>query len=88
MFALTTEEWEILRSRNVTSSWGGLRKLPLVFTEQGVSMLSSVFKSETAIEVNIQIIRVFAKMRELLADYVVIFCTTPGASNGMPGFRL
>lgn len=42
--------------------------MPLVFTEQGVAMLSSVLNSETAIDVNIQIIRVFAKMRELLAN--------------------
>lgn len=69
MFALTSEEWEILKSQNVTSSWGGRRKLPLVFTEQGVAMLSSVLNSETAIDVNIQIIRVFTKMRELLADH-------------------
>lgn len=69
MFGLTAEEWEILKSQNVTSSWGGRRKLPLVFTEQGVAMLSSVLNSELAIEVNIQIIRVFTKMRELLMDH-------------------
>ena len=69
MFELTAEEWEILKSQNVTSSWGGRRKLPLVFTEQGVAMLSSVLNSELAIEVNIQIIRVFTKMRELLMDH-------------------
>ena len=66
MFALSQEEWEILKSQNVTSSWGGRRKLPLVFTEQGVAMLSSVLNSETAIDVNIQIIRVFTRMREML----------------------
>lgn len=63
MFMLNPEEWEILISQNVTSSWGGRRKLPLVFTEQGVAMLSSVLNSETAIAVNIQIIRVFTRMR-------------------------
>ncbi len=47
-------------------AWGGTRKLPYVFTEQGVAMLSSVLKSDTAIDVNIQIIRVFTRMRELL----------------------
>ncbi len=46
-------------------AWGGTRKLPYVFTEQGVAMLSSVLKSDTAIDVNIQIIRVFTRMREL-----------------------
>src|SRR5690606_25617254 len=66
MYALSQEEWEILKSQNVTSSWGGRRKLPLVFTEQGVAMLSSVLNSETAIDVNIQIIRVFTRMREML----------------------
>lgn len=55
-----------LISQNATSSHGGLRKLPFVFTEQGVAMLSSVLKSDTAIEVNIKIIRIFNKMRELL----------------------
>jgi len=48
----------------VTSSWGGTRKLPFAFTEQGVAMLSSVLNSDTAIAVNIRIIRVFTKMRE------------------------
>lgn len=69
MFELTNEEWEILKSQIVTSSWGGRRKLPLVFTEQGVAMLSSVLNSEAAIAVNIQVIRVFTKMRELLANH-------------------
>jgi len=53
----------------VTSSWGGIRKLPLAFTEQGVAMLSSVLNSETAIEVNIRIIRIFTRMRELLLTH-------------------
>lgn len=66
MFQLTPEEWENLKSQNATSSWGGRRKLPKVFTEQGVAMLSSVLNSETAIEVNIQIIRVFTRTREVL----------------------
>lgn len=48
----------------MTSSWGGTRKLPFAFTEQGVAMLSSVLNSDTAIAVNIRIIRVFTKMRE------------------------
>lgn len=69
MFVLTTEEWENLKSQNVTSSWGGRRKLPLVFTEQGVAMLSSVLNSEAAIDVNIQIIRVFTRVRELLSTH-------------------
>lgn len=64
MFVLTEKEYENLKSQNATSSWGGRRKLPSAFTEQGVAMLSSVLNSEIAIEVNIRIIRVFTKMRE------------------------
>lgn len=76
MFSLTQSEWEILRSQFVTSKsqdWsdlrGGRRTLPFGFTEQGIAMLSSVLKSETAILVNIQIIRVFTRMRELLSTH-------------------
>ena len=64
MFTLTQKEFENLKSQNATSSWGGRRKLPNAFTEQGIAMLSSVLNSDTAIEVNIRIIRVFTKMRE------------------------
>jgi ORF6N domain len=66
MFELTKKEFENLRRQFGTSSWGGTRYMPMAFTEQGVAMLSSVLNSPTAIEVNIQIIRVFSKMRELL----------------------
>ncbi|MDD5489103.1 MAG: ORF6N domain-containing protein [Candidatus Moranbacteria bacterium] len=59
---------EILKSRFVTSRWGGKRKLPYVFTEQGVAMLSSVLRSERAIRVNIQIMRTFTKIREMVAS--------------------
>jgi hypothetical protein len=64
MFTLTEKEYENLRSQIVTSSWGGARYRPNVFTEQGVAMLSSILNSKTAIAVNIRIIRVFTKMRE------------------------
>jgi len=66
MFQLTEEESENLISQIVISNHGGLRKLPYAFTEQGVAMLSSVLHSDTAIEVNISIIRIFTKMREML----------------------
>ena len=66
MFELTMKEFENLRSQIGTSSWGGTRHMPMAFTEQGVAMLSSVLNSQTAISVNIQIIRVFTKMKELL----------------------
>jgi hypothetical protein len=52
----------------VTSSWGGARYIPIAFTEQGVAMLSSVLKSDRAIEVNIQIMRTFTKLRRALLD--------------------
>lgn len=69
MFQLTKEEWANLRSQNVTSSWGGARTLPYAFTEQGVAMLSSVLNSERAIKVNIEIMRMFVKMRELVSEH-------------------
>jgi phage regulator Rha-like protein len=68
MFQLTEEEYQILRSQNVTSSWGGRRYMPFAFTEQGIGMLSAVLKSETAVQVNIAIIRAFVKMRQLLTE--------------------
>ena len=64
MFELSTKEFENLRSQIGTSSWGGARYNPMAFTEQGIAMLSSILNSNTAIEVNIRIIRVFIKMRE------------------------
>ena len=66
MFELTTKEFSDLRSQFGTSSWGGTRYIPMAFTEQGVAMLSSVLNSSTAIKVNIQIIRVFTRMKEML----------------------
>jgi len=66
MFQITQEELENIQSQIETSSWGGARYLPYAFTEQGVAMLSSILKSERAIQVNIQIIRLFTKMRQLI----------------------
>jgi hypothetical protein len=66
MFELSIEEAELLRSQIGTSSWGGSRYSPMAFSEQGVSMLSAVLSSAIAIQVHIQIIRIFSKMRELL----------------------
>lgn len=66
MFQLTKAEFENLISQNVTSSsHGGRRKLPLVFTEQGVAMLSSVLRSDVAINANISIMRAFVLVRRL-----------------------
>ena len=69
MFQLTKEQWDNLKSQKTTSSRGGRRTLPYMFTEQGVAMLSSVLNSEVAINVNIQIIRVFTRMREMLLTH-------------------
>jgi hypothetical protein len=72
MFQLTQIEFSNLKSQFVTSrsDWGGRRYLPYVFTEQGVAMLSSVLNSERAISVNIEIMRAFVKLRQLLAAHV------------------
>ncbi len=67
MFQLEEVEFEYLKSQIVTSSWGGRRKLPYVFTEQGIAMLSSVLTSAIAVEVNIRIIRIFTRLREMLS---------------------
>jgi hypothetical protein len=72
MFELSSQEFTILRSQFVTSSWGGTRYVPMAFTEQGVAMLSSVLNSDQAIMVNIQIMRVFTKVREILMDNMSI----------------
>lgn len=72
MFQLTKEEFDNLIFQSGTSSWGGTRKLPYAFTEQGVAMLSSVLHSDRAIMVNIQIVRVFTKMRQLLETHTEI----------------
>jgi len=75
MFQLTEKELEILMSQIATSrfsnnskGWGGIRKLPYVFTEHGVLMLSSVLNSDRAIEVNINIMRIFSRIRQMLMD--------------------
>lgn len=67
MFQLSKDDFKNWRSQIVTSSWGGLRYAPYAFTEQGVAMLASVLNSDRAINVNIQIIRTFVKIRELMA---------------------
>lgn len=72
MFQLTHKEVEFLRFQNGTSKGGGRggrRYLPLVFTEQGVAMLSSVLQSERAVQVNIAIMRAFVRLRVILANH-------------------
>jgi len=71
MFQLTAQETAHLKSQFATSSseWGGRRKLPLVFTQEGVAMLSGVLRSERAVQVNIAIMRAFVRLREVLATH-------------------
>jgi len=69
MFRLTDEEFANLKSQFATSSWGGRRSPPYAFTEHGVLMLSSVLNSKQAIQVNIQIMRIYARIRELLITH-------------------
>jgi len=68
MFELSKIEFDNLISQFATSSWGGTRKLPFAFTEHGVLMISSVLKSDKAIQTNIQIMRIFTKVRQMLLD--------------------
>jgi ORF6N domain-containing protein len=71
MFQLTAEEVRSLRSQFATSKQGrgGRRYAPLVFTEQGIAMLSTVLNSERAIQVNIEIMRAFVRLREMIATH-------------------
>lgn len=69
MFQLLKEEFENLKFHFGISNWGGTRKLPYAFTENGVAMLSSVLNSERAILVNIQIMRTFTRLREMLMTH-------------------
>lgn len=73
MFQISNSEFEILKSQIVTSSWGGKRKLPSAFSEQGVAMLSGVLKSKKAVEVNIQIMRAFVAMRKFISENAQLF---------------
>ena len=66
MFQLSPDEMENLIFHSGTSSWGGTRKPPRAFTEQGVAMLSSVLRSQRAVQVNIEIMRAFVRLRQML----------------------
>lgn len=69
MFELSQNEFDSLRSQIVTSNRGGTRFMPFAFTEQGVAMLSSVLKSDKAIEINISIMRTFVAIRQFALNY-------------------
>lgn len=68
LFQLTTKEFENLIFQIGISSWGGTRRMPYAFTEQGVAMLSGILSSDRAIAVNIQIMRIFTRIRQMLSD--------------------
>jgi phage regulator Rha-like protein len=68
MFIINDLEFQNLRSQIVTSSWGGIRRNPVAFTEHGVTMLASVLRSEVAIKMNIAIIRAFVAMRKAIVE--------------------
>lgn len=72
-FQLTEVEYQNLISHFATSSWGGMRKMPYAFTEQGVAMLSTVLKSETAVRASIQIMKAFVAMRHFITSNAHIF---------------
>jgi len=72
MFQLKPEEFEILKFQFGTSSWGGTRSFPYAFTEQGVAMLSGILNSDRAISVNIQIMRIFTRIRQMFTDTLSI----------------
>ena len=69
MFQLTKDEFDNLISQNATSSWGGTRKLPYVFTEQGVYMLATVLKSNVAVDITKQIMRTFVRLKNQSVPY-------------------
>ena len=73
MFQLTQDEAENLKSQNATSSWGGKRKLPYVFTEQGIYMLATVLRGELAEKQSIYIMRAFREMRHFIANNTWMF---------------
>jgi len=68
MFRLTEEEFKNLLFQNGIASWGGTRLAPYAFTEQGVAMLSGILSSDRAIHVNIQIMRIFTRIRQMFSD--------------------
>jgi hypothetical protein len=71
MFELSKDEWQNLRCKISTSSWGGQRYVPFAFTEQGVAMVSSVLNTDRAIEVNISIVRAFVLMRQWALNHQI-----------------
>lgn len=89
MFQLTDDELEILRRQFGTSSgWGGRRHLPYAFTEQGVAMLSSVLHSPRAVQVNIEIMRAFVRIRQMVKSNAALAKRLAGLGQNGPCSRL
>jgi phage regulator Rha-like protein len=76
LIELTQEEWDNLKSKYSTSSWGGKRKLPKVFTEKGLYMLATILKSKKATQATLSIVETFAKVKELSRNINAIMKTT------------
>ena len=72
MFQLSQDEFTNLKSQFATSSWGGRRKLPLVFTEHGAIMATSVLNSARAVEMSVYVVRAFVQLRAVLVDHKVL----------------
>ena len=73
MFQLTKKEFDILRSQNVTSNWGGVRYCPYAFTEHGVVMLATILKSTIAIEMSVRVVNAFVAMKQLFISNSSVF---------------
>jgi len=82
MFELTVEEFQYLRSQFGTSSWGGSRYAPMAFSEYGIVMLASVLHSQRAITVNLQIVRAFLRMREILNSQNIVLSRLKEVETG------
>jgi hypothetical protein len=88
MFVLSRQEVTNLKSQIVTSSspqWGGARYQPMAFTEQGVAMLSSVLRSKRAVQVNIEIMRAFVRVREMLGAHRELAARLKELENSIQG---
>lgn len=74
MFQLTKNEWENLRCKKFTSSWGGLRYLPIAFTEQGIYMLMTVLRGDLAVKQSRALVRTFKRMKDYILDNRELIC--------------
>jgi len=81
MFQLTEDEYVILRSQIATSSWGGRRYLPYVFTRNGANMVSAILKSSVAIQRSIQIMRAFSTLEEIMTKKKKLIFGSPEVLN-------